>query len=117
MSCYSDFQFYAGEIKTLSIQINALNATNGCKEPCDLTGLVTTDIKVRLPTSTGELVFDLSSGVVIDSPVLGKIHVDLSAINTDEMVSGTIIVEIMKAGKLVFALAAGRLRKQEIPDC
>lgn len=117
MGCYSRFfEFYGGEDKTLSIQVNIENTASSCKEPMDLTGA--SDIEVELPASPDNIILDLLSTppVVVDNAMLGKIHVDLTNVQTDQMITGPIIVRVTKSGKKTTAVAAGA-KRLEILSC
>jgi len=118
MACFAKaFEFYCGEDKTLSIQINTHDKSLDCKQPLDLTGA--TAIEVEIPASPDNLIFSLltSPVVVVDQPILGKIHIDLTDTQTNQMVTGSIIVRITNSGRTVFAVAAAASRKLLIPDC
>lgn len=115
MSCISKFfEFYADEDKTLSIQLKT--NTNGCIEPFDLTGA--TEIDIELPATPDNLHKLLSlTQVVVDSPILGKIHSDLVVADLSQMISGSIVVRVTKGGKKTTFLAAAASKKNEIPNC
>lgn len=115
MSCISKFfDFYMGEDKTLSLQLKT--NTNGCIEPFDLTGA--SQIDVELPANPDNLHKLLTTAaVVIDHAVLGKIHLDLAAADTNVMISGSIVVRVNKGGKVTLFLAAAAQKKNEIPNC
>ena len=117
MGCYAPyFECYAGEDKTLSLQINLFDRSKDCKEPLDLTGA--SAITMELPASgTTNINLSLVSTppIVIDSAILGKIHVDLLAAQTNIMLDGSAIVKVTKAGKTIVAIAT--IKKLTIPSC
>lgn len=117
MSCYSRFfEFYSGEDKTLSLQVNVNNSATGCKEPLDLSSA--SEIEVELVASPDNIILKLSLlQVVVDSGPLGKIHVNLTAAQTAMMESGAIVVRVVIAGKTTVAVASPGVKKLEISNC
>lgn len=118
MSCFSkQFEAYAGEHKTLQAQITVQNNLTGCTEPLDLTGA--TAIECDFPVETGILTLSLLSSppIVVDQAILGKVHIDLTPTETNQMVDGSLIFRVTKAGKVTIAVAVGAIKRLIIPGC
>lgn len=115
MSCYSNFEFYAGEDKTLYTQLNLVNK-DGCREPFDLTGA--TEIEVHIPSTGADIVKKFSlAEVVVDNAPLAKIHVDYLPADTTLAISGTLFVYVTRGGKTTIFVATAAVRRLEIQNC
>ena len=111
MSCYAEyFEFFPGEDKTILIGLTEANRTTDCRDSFDLTDA--TSIKVHIPAPV-EIVVD---GVVEGSPVKGRVKADLSAIQTERMVSGAVVVKVVKNGKTRIFVAGG-VKRLSIGTC
>lgn len=119
MSCYSKlFEFYPGESKRLSIQINKLNTATSCKEPLQLE--LDDDVEITLPASPSDLVLSSTSSpaVQVENRYLGKIYVDLTGTQTEALIDGPIIVEITASnGAKTIALVTGGVRRLSTELC
>lgn len=119
MSCYSKlFEFYPGESKRLSIQINRLNTATGCKEPMELD--VDDDVEITIPASPSDIVLSSTSSpaVQVQNRYVGKIYVDLTEVQTQMMIDGPIVVEITSSnGAKTIALVVGGVRRLSTELC
>lgn len=119
MGCYARFfEFYEGEHKRLSLQVNSLNRATDCKEPLDLTGV--SAVSIELPATPDNLILDLisSPAVQIENAVLGKIYVDLTPTQIDQMNDGSIVVRVTdSSGKVHVAVASSASKKLTVPNC
>jgi hypothetical protein len=119
MSCVADtWEFYPGQTQKLEIQLK--KRTGDCVEiyPLEATDKIT----VILPTQTGTLDLDnftpTAPPVVIDSEPYGKISIELSDAETNQLVSGSITVKIEKLdGTIKYALALNIISKINPADC
>jgi hypothetical protein len=84
-----------------------------------LSGGTGTQVEIELPASPDNLFVDqgTSPQVVIDDAPLSKIHVDLTSVETSQMVDGAIIVRVTKQGKMSLAVVEGGSKKLTIPNC
>lgn len=116
MACGGAFQFYPGESRRLDIRLRKKDST-ACLDVYSIPSGAT--VEVEVPALPNNLIFTGSStpAVVIDDNRLGLLHVDLSAVQTNQMVSGTVIIRITTAGATRVALAASAIEKLRVPDC
>jgi len=109
----SYFEFYPGSDDTLKINLKTKDS-EGCVE---IFALVSGDVlTVTLPTSTGFL--ELTGvRVVVDSLPYGQIHIDLTAAETTDLVSGTIQIKIVRGTLTKYAFVRNGLLKLNLSDC
>jgi hypothetical protein len=119
VSCYSKlFEFYPGESKRLSIQINKLNTATGCKEPLELE--MDDEVEITIPASPSDIILSptSSTAVHVQNRHLGKIYVDLTDVETQAMIDGPIVVEVTSsAGAKNIALVIGGVRRLSTELC
>ena len=77
------------------------------------TGGVGNMVEVTLPADPDQLVFNQLSNppVVIDDGPLSKISIQLSEVETNQMIAGPIVVKVSKAGKISTHVVSGGVRK------
>lgn len=98
-----DFVFYSGETKRLKVRLN--KQVCGLARPYSLAqGAVVTFI---LPTSQA----DLELQATISNYDLGEVYVDLSAAQTESLISGDLIIKIVSGSNIKFARKANIIRK------
>jgi len=113
MACKSDsFQFYAGEDKTLEIQLKT--STNGCVEIYPL--LNTDTITVKLPARPADLVF-IAPRVILVSEPYGQIKIELVGAETEQLIDGAIVIDVVRAGKKKVFVVDGGLKKLTPNNC
>jgi hypothetical protein len=111
MSCKSEsFQFYAGEDKTLELELKTMKGE--CKEIYALEA--TDEITVTLPARPDDLIF-LNTGatprVSIVSEPYGQIKIDLVAAETEQLFDGPIVIEVVRATKKKIFVVDGGVKK------
>lgn len=120
MSCIqTEFLFYPGEDTFIELQLK-LKDQNGCKQiyPLELTD----EITVTLPAKTVDLVL-VSTGaspkvtIPTGRQYYGEIKVELDSVATADLLNGTIIIKVVRAGKSKFFLASGALKKVATGNC
>ena len=118
MSCTATiWEFYAGESKTLEIQVFKDNKNTGCREPLEI--LVGDTIDLELPALPDNIVLTkltVPPVVLVNGP-LGKISVALTAAQTNLMTSGSAIVTINKTTSAKVSVAINGIKKLTIPGC
>jgi hypothetical protein len=93
MSCYSSsFQFYAGECKTLNIQVNKLNSATKCKEPFGLIPMVRASLVLQDLTFSAKAVGAEGNGITVSYIAGGTAGAEVVT------VSGTVIQVQIQAG-------------------
>ena len=99
----SVFQFYSGEDKTLKIRLNQKDCGNVKSFSIPLGSTVT----LTLPASPTSLILP----AIIDNYDLGEIHVDLSDVQTTQLISGDIKIVIQSGSITRIAKLASGIRK------
>ncbi len=121
MTCYAKkFEFYPGEDKTLSLQLNLYERDRDCKEPFNATvSAGGDDISIELPATPTNITVNMTSTppVVVDDARLGKIHVDLTAVQTELISSGTVKVTATIGGKTTIFTAVAAVQRLTINNC
>lgn len=121
MSCYArKFEFYPGEDKTLSLQLNLYERDRDCKEPYNV-GVSgdTLEVVIDLPGNPANLILNTTTTppVVVDDAKLGKIHVDLTSAQTMVISSGTVKVTATRNGKKTIFVATAVVQRLTINNC
>jgi hypothetical protein len=111
------WEFYAGESKSLEIQVFKENKTTGCKEPLEI--LVGDTLDLELPALPANLTLTklTTPAIVLVNGPLGKIKVDLTATQTNAMTSGSTILYINKTTSAKIAVALSAIKKLTVPGC
>ena len=117
MSCKSEsFQFYAGEDKTLELELKV--SKNGCNLIYALES--TDEIKVILPARPDDLEFFNTGAdprVSVESEPYGQIKIDLTGSETSQLISGAIVVEVVRDSKKKIFVVDGGLKKLTPNNC
>lgn len=118
MSCSSEqWEFYIGEDKLLELSLKTFVRATECKEPFSL---ATADlVEITLPATPDDLVFDKTTtpAVEVVNEPLGKIKIQLTPTQTDQMTDGSIIVKVTKDGKVTKFVAVSGVKRLTLPGC
>lgn len=118
MACKStSFQFYAGEDKTLELQL--IQKINDCSEIFPIVS-ASDEIKVTLVARPDDLVFlntGVSPRVTVTSEPYGTIKIDLTSAETAQLIDGAIVIELTRTGKKKIFVVDGGVQKLVPSNC
>lgn len=114
----SDFVFFPGEDRKLEIELYTSDDC-GKESPYQIDTGGGDTVSVELPASPANLTFTLASSppVVVDSAEKWKISIELSSTQIDQLVNGSALITVTKAGKKRKFLAESAIRRLTLPSC